>query len=228
MINGLASEQNRNLMENTWTTDASYEINDYHTLKGSVYLTSQIESAASATTAFRTDSSGNVLSDLPITIENGQNKDGYLYGLYLEDQWRPIDRLTINYGLRFDHVDEFVTENQVSPRVNIVYQAALETALFAGYSRFFVPAQLEYLPPSSVQKYVNTTAASSVTTDDQPRAERSHYFGAGITHQVNKDWKLGWKATTNCKETLPMKLKLVILKSTSLLATRAATMLAGN
>jgi outer membrane receptor protein involved in Fe transport len=191
MINGLASEQDRSLIENTWTTDVSYQINEHHTLKGGAYFTSQVESAASTTTAFPTDSSGNVLSDIPVTINDGQHKDGYLYGFYLEDQWQAIDRLTVNYGFRFDQVNEYVIENQVSPRVNVVYQATPSTALFAGYSRFFVPTQLEYLPPSSVQKYLNTTAATPVTTDDKPGAERSHYFDAGVTEQVNKDWKVG-------------------------------------
>ncbi len=191
MINGLASEQDRSLIENTWTTDASYQVNDDHTLKAGACLTSQIESASSITSAFQTDSSGTVLSDTPITIDDGQHKEGYLYGLYLEDQWKALDRLTINYGLRFDQVDEYVTENQVSPRVNFVYQATPSTALFFGYSRFFLPAQLEYLPPSSVQKYLDTTAASEVTTDDKPKAERSNYYDAGATHQVNKDWKIG-------------------------------------
>lgn len=191
MINGLASEQNRSLIENTLTTDFSYQINDDHTFKGGVYLTSQIESAATTTTAFPTDASGNLLTDEPITIQDGQDKDGCLSGLYLEDQWQATGRLTVNYGLRFDQADEFVTENQVSPRVNFAFQATPATAFFAGYSRFFVPAQLEYLPPSSVQKYVDTTAATPVTTDDKPRAERSNYYDAGVTHQVNKDWTVG-------------------------------------
>ena len=78
MINGLASEQNRNLIENTWTTDMSYQIHEDHILKGGAYLTSQIESTASTTSAFRTDSSGTVLSDIPIIIGDGQDKDGYL------------------------------------------------------------------------------------------------------------------------------------------------------
>jgi outer membrane receptor protein involved in Fe transport len=191
MINGLASEQNRNLIENTWTSDMSYQIHEDHILKGGTYLTSQIESAASTTSAFRTDSAGTVLSHIPITIEDGQNKDGYLYGFYLEDQWQALDRLTVNYGFRFDQVEEFVSENQVSPRINLVYQATPATALFVGYSRFFVPAQFEYLPPSSVQMYQNTTAATAVTTDDKPKAERSNYYDAGVTHQVNKDCKIG-------------------------------------
>jgi outer membrane receptor protein involved in Fe transport len=203
MINGLASEQNRNLIENTWTTDMSYQINQNHTLKGGTYLTSQIESAASTTSAFQTNSSGTVLSDVPITIGDGQNKDGYLYGFYLEDQWQVTDRLTANYGFRFDQVDEFVIENQMSPRVNFVYQATPATAFFAGYSRFFTPPQLEYLPPSSVQKYEDTTAATPVTTDDKPKAERSNYYDAGLTHKVNKDWNIGLEGYYNSARNFP-------------------------
>jgi hypothetical protein len=194
MINGLASEQNRSLVENTWTIDMSNQINEHHTLKWGAFVTSQIESAASTTSAFQTDSSGDVISDTPITIEDGQDKDGYLYGFYLEDQWQPTGRLTVNYGLRFDQMDEFVIENQISPRINLVYQAAPATVLFAGCSRFFVPAQMEYLPPSSVQKYEDTTAAAPVTADDKPKAERSNYYDTGLTHQVNKDWKIGLEA----------------------------------
>jgi len=112
----------------------------------------------------------------------------------LEDQWQATQQLTVNYGLRFDQVDEFVSENQISPRVSFVYQATPSTAFHLGYSRFFVPAQLEYLPPSSVQKYLNTTDAPSVTTDDRPKAERSNYYDFGVTHQVNKDWQVGMEA----------------------------------
>jgi outer membrane receptor for ferrienterochelin and colicin len=191
MINGLASEQDRSLIENTWTTDASYQLSENHTLKAGTYLTSQIESAKSVTTAFATDSSGNLLSDVPITIDDGQDKDGYLFGLYVQDHWQITDRLAANFGLRLDGVDAFVSEWQISPRVNLVYQATPALAFFAGYSRFFLPPQLEYLPPSSLAKYENTTAAASVTTDDASKAERSHYFDAGATYELNQAWKFG-------------------------------------
>jgi len=191
MINGVASEQNRSLTENSWTNDVSYQLNEDHLLKGGTYLTSQIESAASTTKVFPTDSSGNVLSDIPDTIEDGQYKEGYLYGFYLEDQWQATHLLTINYGFRFDQVQEYVSENQISPRLNLVYQATPATAFHIGYSRFFVPAQPEYLPPASLQKYLNTTDAPSVTTDDRPRAERSNYYDVGLTHQVTKQWQVG-------------------------------------
>ena len=191
MFNGLASEQNRSLTENTWTNDISYRINDDHTLKGGFCVTSQIESAASNTKAFQTDSLGNVLSNVPITIVDGQYKEGWLYGFYLEDQWQATRQLTVNYGCRFDQVSEYVSEHQFSPRASLVYQATPSTAFHLGYSRFFVPAQEEYLPPSSVQKYLNTTAATPVTTDDKPQAERSNYYDVGFTQDVTKDWHIG-------------------------------------
>ena len=30
-----------------------------------------------------------------------------------------------------------------------------------------------------------------MTTDDKPKAERSNYYDTGVTHQMNKDWKVG-------------------------------------
>jgi hypothetical protein len=42
-----------------------------------------------------------------------------------------------------------------------------------------------------VQKYVNTTNAPEVTTDDKPKAERSNYYDIGVTHQVNANWQIG-------------------------------------
>ena len=61
ILNGEASEQTRELIENTWATDTSYQINDDHLLKGGLYLTSQIESAASSTTAFPTAPGSRIL-----------------------------------------------------------------------------------------------------------------------------------------------------------------------
>ena len=170
MFNGLASEQNRSLTENTWSNDTSYQINEHHPLKGGSSVTSQIESVASATTAFQTDSSGNVPSDVPITIVDGQDKEGYLYGVYLADQWQATGQLTGNYGCRFDQVSEYVSENQFRPESKSGLSSDSVNGPFHGVFWFFVPTQEEYLPPSSVQKYLNTTAATAVTFDDKPKA----------------------------------------------------------
>jgi outer membrane receptor for ferrienterochelin and colicin len=49
----------------------------------------------------------------------------------LQDEWKPFEQLTINFGGRFDIVDAFAHENQLSPRINIVYEPFKGTALHA-------------------------------------------------------------------------------------------------
>ncbi len=47
-----------------------------------------------------------------------------------------------------------------------------------------VPPPHEVLSPESIAKFAGTTAAPEVTQDDTVRAERSHYFDAGISQAV--------------------------------------------
>ena len=90
----------------------------------------------------------------------------------------------MNYGLRFDAVEEFTHETQLSPRVNLVWRPTATTTLHVGYARYFVPPPYETLTPTDIAKFAGTTAAPEVTQDDVVRAERSHYFDAGISQIV--------------------------------------------
>jgi outer membrane cobalamin receptor len=56
--------------------------------------------------------------------------------------------------------------------------------LHIGYARYFVPPPFEALTPTSIAKFLNTTAAPSVTQDDTVRVERSNYFDAGVSQIV--------------------------------------------
>jgi hypothetical protein len=47
-----------------------------------------------------------------------------------------IKAITVNFGARYDQFAEFVSEWQLSPRVNVVWQPADATTLHAGYSRY--------------------------------------------------------------------------------------------
>jgi outer membrane receptor protein involved in Fe transport len=57
--------------------------------------------------------------------------------------------LTINAGLRFDQMDEYVSANQLSPRISFVYTPLPGTTLHAGYARYFTP------PPQTIAAPVN-------------------------------------------------------------------------
>ncbi len=164
--------------------DGSWKLNEQHTLR--MGLLAEFEQAASDTTSsvLPVDANGNPTTDQPINITDNRNSSGGLYGIYMQDEWQLMPRLTLNAGLRFDMVEEFTHESQVSPRVNLVWRATDSTTLHLGYARYFVPPPYETLSPASIAKFAGTTAAPQVTQDDVVRAERSHYFDAGVSQVV--------------------------------------------
>ncbi|HZP60353.1 MAG TPA: TonB-dependent receptor, partial [Opitutaceae bacterium] len=127
----------------------------------------------------------------PILITDSHFKRGYDSTLYLQDEWKATGHLTLNFGARFDEVNAYVHENQVSPRVSAVFQASPATELHAGYARYFIPPPLENVSPTSVGKFDDTTNAAEVDTDDPVKCERSHYFDAGITHSFSPNFEVG-------------------------------------
>jgi outer membrane receptor for ferrienterochelin and colicin len=86
-----------------------------------------------------------------------------LYGVCVQDEWKPTPTLTLNYGLRFDMVEEFTHESQVSPRVNLVWKPAEGTTMHIGYARYFVPPPFEAVSSTSIGNFAGTTAAPEVT-----------------------------------------------------------------
>jgi outer membrane receptor protein involved in Fe transport len=184
LFNGIAQQASRQDVATGVQIDGSWRVNDAHTLRAG--FLAQIEQAGSNTSSsvLPVDAAGNQTSTQPLNIINNQNSAGGLYGVYVQDEWRIAPKLTLNYGLRFDAVEQFTHESQVSPRINLVWKPLSDTTLHIGYSRYFVPPPFEALTPTSIAKFLNTTAAPSVTQDDTVRAERSNYFDAGISQTV--------------------------------------------
>ena len=55
---------------------------------------------------FDLNADGVQTSPFPSTIQNGSGKTGGIYCLYAQDEWKLLPGLTLNYGGRFDLVDE--------------------------------------------------------------------------------------------------------------------------
>ena len=201
IFNGVASEVNRSIVSNGVQADGSYKLNDRHTLRGGIVFTEQAAKVTTANSVFATDAMGGQLSSVPFTINDNSSKMGYLYGVYVQDEWKPFEKFTVNFGGRFDVVNAYTNERQFSPRINFVYQPASKTTLHIGYARYFTPPPLELIPQTSVDKFVNTSNASEVTRSSTVRAERAHYFDAGITHKITPDFQIGldgyYKRTRN-------------------------------
>jgi len=131
-----------------------------------------------------TDAAGFQTSDVPEKILDDGGKTAWTYSVYLQDEWKLFDQLTVNYGGRFDLVDAFTHENQLSPRLNLVWTPTETTTVHAGYARYFTPPPFELVGGETVAKFANTSAAAAVTTDDVSRAEKANYFDLGVSQKL--------------------------------------------
>jgi outer membrane receptor protein involved in Fe transport len=140
---------------------------------------------------FPVNAAGIQTSDMPFTIISNQNKTGAYYGFYLQDEWKIFQPLTVNFGARFDIVDEYAHGNQLSPRVNVVLEATKSTRLHAGYARYFTPPALELVGSQTVNHFVGTSNQSAVLQNAAVKPERANYFDAGMTEQFTSAFSMG-------------------------------------
>lgn len=191
IFNGVASRLNRDILSNGFEFDASYKLNDQHTIRSGAIFNEQYATVNTVTLVFPVDAAGNQISTTPLRIVDNNNKYGYFYGFYLQDEWKPFEQLTINFGGRLDFENAFAKENQLSPRLNIVYKPWDLTTLHIGYARYFTPPPLEAVPQSTLAKFAGTTNAPAITQDSPVTAERAHYFDAGLTQKIMEGWTAG-------------------------------------
>ncbi|UCF23697.1 MAG: TonB-dependent receptor [Ralstonia sp.] len=174
--------------------DASYKLTDRHTLRAGVFVQRERFNVDNSSSVFPADSTGAQASGTPFTIVDNTSGSGTTLGVYLQDEWKPTDRLTVNYGARYDHVNTIVSEQQLSPRLGLTYDLTSQTRVHAGYARYFTPPPTEKFDPVTVQKFVGTTNALPSDANTAVKSERSNYFDLGISHQLTPHLTLGLDA----------------------------------
>jgi len=186
LYNGIAQNAFKDDTAFAWQTDSSYKLNDAHTLRAGFFL--QHDSATSDTTsqALPIDALGVQTSDVPLTIIDNGNQSQEIESAYLQDEWRILRPVTINYGMRFDHYNAYSSGSQVSPRVNLVWKATADTAVHAGYSRYFTPPPFELIASETFTKFAGTTALPPGTNaqDTPPIAARQDYYDIGVEQKL--------------------------------------------
>jgi hypothetical protein len=190
-FNGVASDVARDLYSGGLQADASYALGDKHTIRGGVLLLDEYVSAVTTTTVFTLNGANNP-TGAPFPIPDNEVLHGLFAGAYLQDEWKILPQVTINYGARFDqYYSSFLKANQPSPRVNVIFQPTDGTTLHAGYARYFTPPPVENVPASSVTLFNGTSNESAVQQDDTVQAERANYFDAGISQKITKHLQVG-------------------------------------
>jgi outer membrane receptor protein involved in Fe transport len=193
LFNGIAQTAYKRDEAYGLQAEAAYHLGDAHTIRaGVVYQADDLISQTSSRVLGTDPITGNqILPDSPITIPDNATKHAWSYSLYLQDEWKIFDTLTLNYGLRWDQFQAFDAESQLSPRVNSVWTPLEGTAIHVGYSRYFSPPPIELVANTDIALFNNTTAAPAVTTDHTPKAERADYYDIGINQVVADGLTLG-------------------------------------
>ncbi|KVF72480.1 TonB-dependent receptor [Burkholderia sp. FL-7-2-10-S1-D7] len=194
IFNGVASDDFHSNRANGVQADFTYRLNDSHTLRAGVMFEREHAVFNNNVAVFPVDDNGNQLSDQPTTISDSNDKSGYLYSLYAQDEWKITPKLTLNYGLRVDRMNEYVQAGQLSPRIGLVYQPTESTTLHAGYARYFTPPAFELVSDSTISTFNGTTNQSPSAQNDPVKPERSHYFDIGITQRLTPALTVGLDA----------------------------------
>ncbi len=125
----------------------------------------------------------------PIGSVNSRMADNRLIGwrqeFWVQDQWTPTDRWTLNLGVRGDVIQYQYNEGQVSPRIGLTYKANQANVFHAFYGRMFTPPNLEAISFAKLNT-IGTTAEPDNLTNNKTRAERSHYFEVGSYHAITQ------------------------------------------
>ena len=182
LINGIASDILRTSYTNGMQGDGSYEINPAHTVRAGFTVSG--EQTFVGNSSLVEPAPAGVAIDAPETITDNVSKLGWLAGVYAQDEWKVTNNFTVNGGLRFDQMWQYVNANQLSPRINFTYKPFEYTTFHAGYARYFTPPVLVEAAPANIALFNGTTGAPVSGGTSPVLPERSHYFDAGVDQNI--------------------------------------------
>jgi len=185
IFNGIAARLTHSGLVNGIQADATYRWNTEHTVGAGIYLSGETIELDDHAQVFPANPDGGQKSTSPVSVVDDHNTKAILFGVYVQDEWHLTPKLALNYGVRWDMMNALVGQWQFSPRVGAVYQVAQDTALHAGYARYFQVPPFESVLLGTVGKFERTTGEPSVTAGNQNvNAEQDHFFDAGLAQQL--------------------------------------------
>jgi outer membrane receptor for ferrienterochelin and colicins len=190
LFNGSAQRADKQDFSTGAQVEGVFRASDAHTIRAGMVVTRDHGTGRTNTMVFPTDA-GGAQTGQPISIAENDSATEMTYSVYLQDEWKPFDLLTINFGGRFDHYKGFRSESAFSPRINAVLTPGGGVTLHVGYARYFSPPPFANIALTSVSRFRGTSGLSpdAQLVDDAPLAETQNYFDAGL------EWKLSGSVT---------------------------------
>ncbi|WP_271599726.1 TonB-dependent receptor [Bradyrhizobium sp. CCBAU 45384] len=189
---GVSSDVYRQSVVNGIQQDTAWRIGYAHTLRFGLSVSAERTLVNSGTTvlplADPTDPNAGTI-DAPFSVFDSNAKTGWLIGTYVQDEWKITDKLTLNAGLRFDQMYQFVDANQLSPRVSLTWKPFDGTTFHAGYARNFTPPSQVIASPVNLALVTPPGAPANTQTPEvglnsPVLPERSHVFDVGVTQKI--------------------------------------------
>jgi outer membrane receptor protein involved in Fe transport len=184
VFNDVASDVTRQSYLYGTQFDASYELNDVHKLRAGFAVTAEQTNVTNVSTVLPVDPNTGAISPTPFTVTDANSLLGWNIGTYVQDEWRLSNALTLNLGLRFDQLYQFVDANQFSPRAALVWKPIDGTTIHGGYARYFTPPMQAQATTSNLALVNNTTNQPAVPYANPVLPERSHYFDVGVDQRL--------------------------------------------
>ena len=183
IFNGQSSRVFRSDWASGLQGDFAYRGFTDHTIRAGYYFQGERAEFDNHSLTFP-GSPGTQTSTSPIQVVDNRAVTVWTYGIYLQDEWHPIEKLTFNYGARFDLYDGFTRSVQLSPRVSAVYQLFEPTTLHAAYARYFTPPPTEAVSTADINAFNGTVVEPKVKANSNIAPERANYFDAGVTQNL--------------------------------------------
>jgi hypothetical protein len=199
-FNDVAANVARKSLLNGLEFDAADRLSGSHTLRAGLTFSVEHTQVDDLATVLPVNPEGDP-SLPPETLNDYTTKVGWVAGSYVQDEWRMRPDLTLNTGVRFDQMNQFVSAHQLSPRIVLVYTPFEDTSLHAGASRYFTPPMQAQATPTNLALFQGTTQEQTICPTPPPaagcaladpvRPERATYFDVGVDQHWLSSFSIG-------------------------------------
>ncbi len=190
VFNDVASNVVRKSLASGLQFDLADRLGEAQALRAGAAFGVEQTTVADFATVLPLGSDGVPLPD-PQTLIDGQSKHGSNAAAYVQDEWTVSPGLTLNAGLRFDAIEQFVAARQLSPRLGLVYKPFAATSLHAGAARYFTPPMQAQATPNRIALFQNTTQQPAIALADPALPERADYVDVGADQQLSQTLSVG-------------------------------------